>query len=129
MRVKEDRHIQFQDYQFLIVAHKINVNMHMHTRTHTQTHHIDPSVQPMMYPVIPDDRVTPRPNLHTGQRVAVNIIVLQDTTPTSKEVHAPLETGKYLVVQQGGVAFAGDPYPGVGVGENPVLNELPSTLE
>ncbi len=84
---------------------------------------------PVVNPVVSDDRVTPRPNLHPSQRVAMDIVVFQDTTPTSKEVHAPLKTSKYLVVKQGGVTLAGDPHSSVSVGENLVLNELSSALQ
>ena len=40
--------------------------------------------------VIPNDRVTPRSDLHAGQCVAVDFVVLQDAPPTSEEVHTPL---------------------------------------
>ena len=62
------------------------------------THHIDAAMVTMMNPIVPNDGVAPCTNLHPSKCVAMNIVILQNTTPTSKEVHAPLKAGEDLVV-------------------------------
>ena len=57
----------------------------------TATHHIDPSMVTVVYLIVPNDRVTPCANLHPCKCVAMDIVVLQNTTPTAKEVHSSLE--------------------------------------
>lgn len=48
--------------------------------------------------IVSNDRVTPRPNLHSCQSVSVDVVLLQDTTSISEEVHAPLKSSIDLVV-------------------------------
>lgn len=79
--------------------------------------------------VISDDRVTPRPYLDPGQGVAMDIVVLQDAPPTSKEVHASLETAKYLVVTESRITLTCNPDPSIGVGKYLVLYELTTPLQ
>ena len=78
--------------------------------------------------VIPNNRVAPRPYLDPRQRVAMDIVFLEYAPPTSKEVHAPLETAEYLVVTESRVALTGDPDAGIGVGKYLVLYELAPPL-
>lgn len=92
------------------------------------THYVDSPVEAVMYLVIPDDRVTPCAYLHTRQRVAMDIIVLQYTTPTSKEVYTSLHPTMNFVVLESRIAFTCDPHTCVRVGVYLVVNELPSTL-
>lgn len=86
-------------------------------------------MQPMVYLIVPNYRVTPSPDLDPCQGVAMDIIVFQNTTPTGKEVHAPLQSPVDVVVLESGVTLASDPDTGVGVGINLILNELPSALQ
>ena len=78
--------------------------------------------------VIPNYRVAPRPDLYPGQRVAMDIVALQDATPTTKEVDSALKPSKYLVVTKGGVTLASYPYSGIRVGKYLVLYELATPL-
>ena len=79
--------------------------------------------------VIPNDGVAPRPYLDPGERVAMDIVVLQDAPPTSEEVHAPLETAKDLVVTESGVALACYPDSSIRVGKYLVLDKLTTPLQ
>ena len=79
--------------------------------------------------IVSNDGVTPSTDLYTSQCVAMDIVVLQNPPPTSKEVHSPLETRVYLVVPQGGATLAGDPNPCIRVCINFVFNKLASTLQ
>ena len=101
----------------------------MHIWTHTHTYNINPPVQTVVDPIVSYNGITSCPNLHPCQRVAMDVIILQNTTPTSKEVHTPLESRKDLVVEQCGVALASDPDPSIRVGINLVLNELSTSLQ
>lgn len=85
-------------------------------------------METMMNLIISDDRVAPRSDLNPSQCVAMDFIVLQNTTPTSKEVHSPLESTVYLIVLECGVALSCDPHTSVCIGIDLVLNELPSSL-
>ena len=78
--------------------------------------------------VVSDDGVATRSDLYPGQRVAVDVVVLQNTTSASKEVHAPLEATEDLVVSQCRIALAGDPNSGIGVGKDLVFDELTTPL-
>ena len=91
-------------------------------------YHVDASVQPVVDLVIPNDGVAPRANLHAGQRVAVDIVLLQHATPIGEEVHAPLEPTVDLVIFEGGVAFSGDPHPSVRVGIDLIFDKLATPL-
>ena len=79
--------------------------------------------------IVPNYRVTPGTDLYPCECVAMDIVVLQYATPTSKEVHAPLHSAVDLVVLEGGVAFTRDPDTSVGVGVYLVVYKLSSTLE
>ena len=83
----------------------------------------------MMDLVIPNDGVAPCPDLHSGQRVAVDIVLLQHATPIGKEVHAPLQPSVDLVVLEGGVALTCDPHTCIRVGIDLVLDKLATSLK
>ena len=93
-----------------------------------KTYHIDASVETVMNLVIPNDRVAPRPNLDPSQRVAMDIIILQNPSPSAEKVDPTLKPPKYLVVSEGWVAFTGNPHSGVRVGKYLVLNKLTTPL-
>ena len=59
----------------------------------------------------------------------MDIVVLEDTPPTSEEVNSALETAKYLVVAKCRITFAGDPDSSIRVGKYLVLYELATSLE
>ena len=61
-------------------------------------------------------------------KLTVNVVVLKDSSSTSKKVDTTLQTRKDLVVFECGIALAGDPHSSVGVGKDLVLQELPTTL-
>ena len=79
--------------------------------------------------VIPNDRVAPRSDLHSCQCVAMDVVLLQDTTPIGKEVHAPLHPSIDIVILEGGVTFTCDPYTCVRVSEDLILDELTTPLD
>ena len=78
--------------------------------------------------VVSNDRVASRPNLDPCECVAMDIVVLQDTSTPSEEIHAPLQPPKDLVIAEGRVTLTSDPHSGIGVGEDLVLNELTPPL-
>lgn len=92
------------------------------------THHIDSSVQAMMYLVVPDDGVTPSTYLHPSQRVAVDIVVLQHPSSPGKEIYTTLHPTVNLIILESGVAFPSDPHTSVCVGIYLVLDKLTSAL-
>ena len=117
------------------------------------THHVDPTMQTMMYLIVFYYRVTPGSNLHSSQCIAydkqnrsvnqkerdkerererdgltVYIIILQYASSTSKEVDPSLQSWEYLIVPEGWVALTSDPNPSVGVGKYLVFYKLTSTL-
>ena len=99
-----------------------------YVRSRPLTYHIYATVQPVVNFIFSNDRIAPRSDLHPGQRVAMDIIVLQDTTPICKEVHASLKSSVDLIVLERGVAFARDPYSSIRVGKDLVLDKLTSAL-
>ena len=120
------------------VYHNIVLPMYMYTHPactymydtlhNMSAHHIDASMKAVVNLVAPNDRVTPSSDLNPGQRVAIDFVVLQNTTSTSKEVHASLLSTVDFVVLQRWVALSGDPHTSVRVGIDLVLYELSSTL-
>ena len=100
----------------------------MEEAVETFTYHVYAAMETMVDLIVPNYRVAPSSNLNPSQGVAVNIIVLQNPSPPSKKVHAPLETPEDFVVTQGWVAFTSDPDTSVSVGKYFVLNELAPSL-
>ena len=58
----------------------------------------------------------------------MNVVVLKDSSSTSEKVDTSLQTWKYLIVFESGIAFTGDPDAGIGVGKDLILQELSTTL-
>ena len=91
-------------------------------------YHINPSVQAVVYLVVPDDGVAACPDLHASQGVAMDVVLLQHATPVGKEVHAPVHPSVDLVILEGGIALSRDPHTGICVGINLVLDKLATSL-
>ena len=55
-----------------------------------RTHHVDASVLAVVDLVVPYDRVAVRPDLDARERVAVDVVVLDQAAALAEDVHAAL---------------------------------------
>ena len=63
----------------------------------TKVYHVDSSVQSVVYLVMPDYRITASSYLNPGQRIAIDVIILNQAAAFSKDVYASLVTVVDLV--------------------------------
>ena len=54
------------------------------------TYYVYSSMETVMNLVVSNDRVAPCPNLDPRECVAMDIVVLEDTSTPSEKIHAPL---------------------------------------
>ena len=88
---------------------------------------VDASVLTVMDFIVADDGVAVGSNLNTGQGVAVDVVVLDETAPLAEDVDAALVAVVDLVASDGRIRIRSDPDAREIVRVDAVLDELALT--
>lgn len=89
---------------------------------------VNPPVLPVMYLIVPHDRIAVGPYLNPRQRIPVNIIVLDQSSSFPEDVNAALVSVVDLIPTDRWVAVRSDPDASEVVRVDLVVDELAETV-